>query len=203
MDQPNPQRSTDPAEALPAGPALDRLLFGRILDLADAVPHRPLTRLLGLDRAALARLVGRHAPERTALLDGLPEDRGADSIEEPDLRAFLLEHRADAGQEAGEEPEWLAAIVARRSLESNHLWQDMGFASRVELNAMFARHFPGLVALNAGDMKWKKFFYRQLCEREGMMLCKSPNCEVCDDVEVCFGQEDGDPLATLSRIARG
>jgi nitrogen fixation protein NifQ len=101
-----------------------------------------------------------------------------------------LDHRrGDAEEEA-----WLAAIVARRSLGTNHLWQDMGFADRLELNAMFRRHFPALVALNAGDMKWKKFFYRQLCAREGFLLCKSPNCETCDDYAACFDGEPGEAL---------
>ena len=180
------------------GEQLDRLLFGRILALAATDPARPLTRTLGLTRDALAALTTRHVPEFVSLLDGLPDDTGEDAIEEEDLRAFLLDHRAHGSAEE----EWLAAIVARRSLEPNHLWQDMGFANRLELNAMFRRHFPELVARNATDMKWKKFFYRQLCEREGLLLCKSPNCEVCDDFAVCFGAEDGDPLSTLARAAR-
>lgn len=180
------------------GDALDRMLFGRILALAAADPAGSLPRALGLSSDAMARLIARHAPDRAVLLDGIGDDTGEEAIEEADLRALLLDHRAGRG----EEEEWLAAIVARRSLQPNHLWQDMGFADRTELNAMFRRHFPSLAALNAGDMKWKKFFYRQLCEREGLLLCKSPNCEICDDVEVCFGEESGDPLTTLARLAR-
>ncbi|WP_448205804.1 nitrogen fixation protein NifQ [Azospirillum sp. sgz302134] len=181
-----------------SGPDLDRLLFGRILGLAALDPDRPLTQALGLGRDALAALAARHAPDHAPLVAGLPDETGEDAIEEEDLRAFLLDHRA----RGAEEEEWLAAIVARRSLEPNHLWQDMGFASRLELNAMFRRHFPDLVKRNSADMKWKKFFYRQLCEREGLLLCKSPNCEVCDDFAVCFGGEDGDPLSALARAAR-
>ncbi|TWA60793.1 nitrogen fixation protein NifQ [Azospirillum brasilense] len=190
-----------PADALdgvPDGPALDRLLFTRIIGLAAQQPGG-LAAGLGLERDALAELIRRHAAGFAPLLPSLPEDSGVDAIEEEDLRAFLLDHRA-AGTV---EEEWLAAIVARRALGPNHLWQDMGFANRRELNAMFRRHFPSLVALNSGDMKWKKFFYRQLCEREGLMLCKSPNCEVCDDFSACFSAEDGDPLSALARVARG
>lgn len=184
------------------GGELDRLLFGRILDLAAQDPVRPLTHALGLGRGALAVLVARHAPQHAATLSAqatLPDGSGGeDAIEEADLRAFLLDHRA----RGAEEEEWLAAIVARRSLEPNHLWQDMGFADRGELNAMFRRHFPALVARNGADMKWKKFFYRSLCEREGLLLCKSPNCEVCEDFDACFGGEEGDPLSTLARAVR-
>ncbi|CAO3353953.1 nitrogen fixation protein NifQ [Azospirillum palustre] len=178
----------------------DRMIFGRILALAAADPARTMTGSLALTKAELTELAARHAPDFAVTVAALPggDDAGEDAIEEADLRAFLAEH----GAKGADEERWLAAILARRSLEPNHLWQDMGFHDRGELNTMFRRHFPALVALNSSDMKWKKFFYRQLCEREGLMLCKSPNCEVCDDVEVCFGEEAGDPLSTLSRLAR-
>ena len=192
----------------PDDPAADRMIFGRILAFAAADEARTMPRALALTKAELAEMAARHAPHFAAAVAALPDEAeaGEDAIEEADLRAFLVDHGAGRGTGAGaggtDEVRWLAAILARRSLEPNHLWQDMGFHDRGELNTMFRRHFPTLVALNAGDMKWKKFFYRQLCEREGLMLCKSPNCEVCDDVEVCFGEETGDPLATLSRLAR-
>ncbi len=190
-----PQNAPDPD-----GAALDRMIFGRILDLAAADPVRSLSQALALAKRDLDALAARHTPRHTPAVAALTgDDTGEEAIEEADLRDFLIEH----GAHRSDEERWLAAILARRSLEPNHLWQDMGFHHRGELNAMFRHHFPALVALNASDMKWKKFFYRQLCEREGMLLCKSPNCEVCEDVEVCFGTEDGDPLNALARIARG
>ncbi|MCX7161517.1 MAG: nitrogen fixation protein NifQ [Rhodocyclales bacterium] len=42
---------------------------------------------------------------------------------------------------------------------------------------------------NSGDMKWKKFFYRQLCEAAGVLICKSPSCANCCDYSHCFGAE--------------
>jgi nitrogen fixation protein NifQ len=39
-------------------------------------------------------------------------------------------------------------------------------------------------------MKWKKFFYKQLCLREGLTLCKAPSCDVCSDYALCFGAEE-------------
>lgn len=180
------------------GDALDSYLVGMILAQA-AREARALTGVLGLRAGEVAALVRRYRPDALFLLDGLSDDAGEDAIEEGDLRALLLEHRAGRGVAE----EWLAAIVARRSLAPNHLWQDMGFTNRRELNAFFRRHFPSLVELNSGDMKWKKFFYRQLCEREGMLLCKSPNCEVCDDFAACFETEEGDPLSTLAQLGRG
>jgi nitrogen fixation protein NifQ len=53
-----------------------------------------------------------------------------------------------------------------------------------------AECFPALAARNVGDMKWKKFFYRQLCEHAAVPICKSPNCADCVDYRACFGPED-------------
>ena len=52
-----------------------------------------------------------------------------------------------------------------------------------------ARWFPGLARKNVQDMKWKKFLYRQLCEREQLLICKSPTCAECSDYDLCFGAE--------------
>ncbi|WP_345773897.1 nitrogen fixation protein NifQ [Azospirillum endophyticum] len=199
LSQPTAQPFAQPPA--PDASAADRMIFGRILAVAAGDPMRTMTQALALTKAELSELAARHAPQFADAVAALADQTGfgEDAIEEADLRAFLVEH----GAGGTDEERWLSAILARRSLEPNHLWQDMGFHGRDELNTLFRRHFPALVAMNAADMKWKKFFYRQLCEREGLMLCKSPNCEVCDDVEVCFGEEAGDPLSTLSRLARG
>jgi len=192
----------DPALDLDLDLDLDRMIFGRILDLAANDPLRSLPQALALPKGELAALTARHAPGHVTAVAALADacaDTGEEAIEEADLRAYIAEH----GARGSAEERWLAAVLARRSLEPNHLWQDMGFRDRRELNAMFRRHFPALVARNANDMKWKKFFYRELCEREGMTLCKSPNCDVCEDVTVCFEEESGDPLNALARLANG
>ncbi len=84
----------------------------------------------------------------------------------------------------------VALTVAVASLGDHHLWQDLQFASRAELSALMRRWFPALVAKNHADMKWKKFLYRQLCEREQVLICKSPSCAACTDFAVCFGPEE-------------
>jgi len=187
-----------PAPAPPAAADLDRHLFARIVGFATRAPDP--TEALGLSRADLARLIALYVPQHAALLDRVPAGAGPgeDAIEEPDVRAYLLECRA--GRSAAEA--WLAAIVARRCQRPNHLWQDMGFADRGELNAMFRRHFPELVRRNDRDMKWKKFLYRELCAREGMPICKSPVCDTCTDFAHCFGGEEGEPLDALAALSR-
>lgn len=86
---------------------------------------------------------------------------------------------------------WVAHAIATASMGQNHLWQDMGLPHRGALNELIRSSFASLHALNSGDMKWKKFFYRQLCERAGILICKSPSCGACIDHRVCFGPEDG------------
>ena len=98
---------------------------------------------------------------------------------------LLLEHRVAAAEQGA----WLAYAVATAAMGENHLWQDMGLPSRRELSALMREHFPALAAKNLGDMKWKKFFYRQLCERAGVPICKSPHCRDCCDYSLCFAPE--------------
>jgi nitrogen fixation protein NifQ len=50
-------------------------------------------------------------------------------------------------------------------------------------------NFPHLAAKNDRDMKWKRFLYRQLCEREGIHICPAPSCQVCTDYAKCFAPE--------------
>jgi nitrogen fixation protein NifQ len=50
-------------------------------------------------------------------------------------------------------------------------------------------NFPALAAKNSGDMKWKKFFYRQLCERAQVPVCKAPHCAECSDYTYCFSHD--------------
>lgn len=104
-----------------------------------------------------------------------------------DLLALLLDHaaRRDAPTDL------LARRVARACLGENHLWQDLGLPHRGALNDLLRHHFPALHAKNTGDMKWKKFFYRQLCERAEVRACRAPSCGECSDYARCFGPEDG------------
>ena len=125
--------------------------------------------------------------QASALAPVIIERRARRGDEVADLVALLVEH-ADpvAGRaEIARVAEW----VALGCLGDNHLWQDLGFDSRAELSALMKRWFPALVSKNARDMKWKKFLYKQLCEREQIFVCKSPSCAVCCDQPVCFGPE--------------
>ena len=121
-------------------------------------------------------------PLRTDLLTQHHAARG-DEVE--DVSALLMHHfEPSAG--SPEAARAVAHTVAVACLGDNHLWQDLLFENRQQLNALLRHWFPSLVAKNSGDMKWKKFFYRQLCEAAEVLICKSPSCEVCDDYVQCF-----------------
>lgn len=111
-----------------------------------------------------------------------------------DLVALLLEHRNGDS----EETTWLAYALAKGCMGGNHLWQDMGLTGRQALSDLLSRNFTALHDKNTGNMKWKKFFYKQLCDRAEVNLCKAPSCQVCEDYKKCFGPEDATGLGALS-----
>ncbi|ESS73532.1 protein NifQ [Methyloglobulus morosus KoM1] len=103
-----------------------------------------------------------------------------------DVLALLLEHRGNTGTETT----WLAYAVTACCMGDDHLWQDMGLNNRQELSGLMQQHFSTLYEKNTGNMRWKKFFYKQLCERAGAYVCRSPSCAVCVDYQNCFGSEE-------------
>ncbi len=104
-----------------------------------------------------------------------------------DLLQLLLTNRSRCYAES----EKVAREVAFACLGENHLWQDMNLRDRKELSDLLEAYFKPLFDNNSHDMKWKKFFYKQLCELEGISICKSPSCGLCIDYLKCFGPEDG------------
>lgn len=143
---------------------------------------------LGLTEDGFYGLMRCHFP-RVALgpVPSLGRALAGDRLDEvADLAQLLLQGRAGISPV---EP-WLAEVVAAACMGNDHLWQDLGLWSRADLSDLMRRAFPGLAARNVRDMKWKRFLYRQLCEEEGVRLCRSPSCAECCDYHVCFGPED-------------
>lgn len=154
---------------------------------------------LGLGRCDLARLIENWAPGAAGRvdLDAQPEKAVFDD-EEDQLRELLERFRGDPSEETG----WMIAILTKRSMSPRHLWQDLGLVRREELGRLIGERFPQLAARNTNNMKWKKFFYRSLCELEGFVLCAAPTCRECSDFHNCFGDESGDSaLARLTNNA--
>ncbi|MFB9267573.1 nitrogen fixation protein NifQ [Bradyrhizobium erythrophlei] len=107
---------------------------------------------------------------------------------------FAMVHDLLLGQRSteGDIGRWLAAMIARRAIEPNHLWEDLGLRNRGELSRLLSRHFAPLAARNINNMRWKRFFYRTLCEDDGLVMCTTPVCTQCNDFNVCFGDESGE-----------
>ena len=159
--------------------------LGGVIIAALRSDRRPLIR--GLSEGRFQKLLNEFFLD-LELSNGESERTGhaADDDEFNDLVALLLEFRAEPTERGA----WLAYAVASAAMAQNHLWEDMGLPSRKVLSDLMREHFPALAAKNTGDMKWKKFFYRQLCERAGVPICKSPQCGDCSDYPICFGPED-------------
>lgn len=156
----------------------------------EALAFRGVTarfRLRGVRGAALRRFYDRYLPDKVCPIVGEGDgDEGLDEFD--DLVELLRDHRNDES----ELTEWLACAVSTACFGNNHLWQDMGLPNRAGLSELLRVHFTKLHDKNTGNMKWKKFFYKQICERMQVNVCKAPSCSVCSDYSQCFGpEEDG------------
>lgn len=146
-----------------------------------------MPRWLGLSHKGFRELLRCHLPHLTVdefsnyseMLDPARYD------EHQDLRELFLSHRTATVADAPA----LAGILTAGCMGGDHLWQDMGFWSRQDLSAFIGHAFAPLAAKNVHDMKWKKFFYKQLCNQEGVYTCRAPSCQVCVDYRECFGPE--------------
>jgi nitrogen fixation protein NifQ len=151
----------------------------------------PFVPALGLDICSFHDLLQTRFPHFTPpprWLTVQKESVGSSSAlgEFSDLLQLLLDHRAVADEHHRN----VAHLVTTACMGGDHLWQDLGLPDRKALSALLTGHFPTLAEKNTGDMKWKKFFYKQLCEREGINACKAPSCAACCDYGICFGAEE-------------
>lgn len=157
---------------------------------------------LGLQPLELIYVVQRYLAGEFRAADVVQTQHGADDTawQRGELRQQLLDLRRDEWNDlmelllrhcAGGHPldAIMAKIVAAACLGGDHLWRDLGLDSRSELSDLMNLFFPQLAQKNDRDMKWKKFFYKQLCEREGSYVCRAPSCEECAAFEDCFGEE--------------
>lgn len=110
-----------------------------------------------------------------------------------DMVGLLLEHRSfDAEYNV-----WLAHAIASGCMGSDHLYHDMGLPDRRALSALLERYFTSLYQKNVHNMKWKKFFYKQLCDRAEVLMCPARNCQSCVDYKNCFSSEETVPVQVM------
>lgn len=143
---------------------------------------------LGMGETEFHAMLGYHFPgTEPASLIGTRDHIDAERSDElEDLRKLLLVNRS--GRSDSER--WMVEIVIAGCMGKDHLWQDLGLWQRADLSKLMRDNFEPLALRNNRDMKWKKFLYKQLCEAEGVYVCRSPSCEVCADYDNCFGSEE-------------
>lgn len=174
--------------------AFDAHVFAAILAIG-AAESGALGLRVGLRDGDLRAVMARWFPQERPPGPSFPAEDEDDDDEVGMLRALLLANRTVANDDS----RWLAAMIARRAMERNHLWEDLGLRNRGELSRMLMRHFAPLARRNVHNMRWKRFFYRTLCEDDGLVMCTTPVCASCSDFDLCFGREDGESRMAYSR----
>ena len=169
----------------------DRHVLASILAVASS-ERGDLAAQTGLTEAELGTLLCHHFAARKIELSGDCAASLVDADEMEIVRELLLKNRSSEG-DCGH---WLASMIARRAMEPNHLWEDLGLRERSELTRLISRHFAPLALRNDKNMRWKRFIYRMMCEDDGFVMCSTPVCSNCADYELCYGAEAG-----ASRVA--
>jgi nitrogen fixation protein NifQ len=187
---PSSSKASSPAgdDAVGDETAFDRDVLAHLVEYADRsakASGQALEQQLGVSQAqfeAIAAFAGFNACDvKSAHGAPTPDD------EELMLRELMMRHRS----QPGEIGEWLACIIARRSMEPNHLWEDLGLPERPDLTRLLLRHFQPLAANNTRNMRWKRFLYRAICESEGFTMCPSPTCDACSEFHICYSDDTG------------
>ncbi|RTE88461.1 MULTISPECIES: nitrogen fixation protein NifQ [Bradyrhizobium] len=166
----------------------DRHVLASIL-AAATMDGGSLPEKTGLSGLELAALLEQYFPSLEIKLAGQLSVFKCEGDEEIAMLRDLLLKQRSTERDIGH---WLAAMIARRAIEPGHLWEALGLRNRGELSRLLSRHFAPLASRNVNNMRWKRFFYRMLCENEGLAMCTTPVCNQCDDFNICFGEESGE-----------
>ncbi|MHB1398136.1 MAG: nitrogen fixation protein NifQ [Trichloromonadaceae bacterium] len=173
--------------ASPEAAAEDRHLFACLL--AVATQESPnLAIALGISDTELTELRATYFP--AAALTPSAANHTAPAPMNEEVLELLLSHVPQDNQGNAHPPAlWLAKILAARAAHPGHLWVAMGLFERPQLTAAIRRHLPSLAAANHQGMRWKRYLFKEICNRNGGLLCKTPNCGVCSDYALCFATD--------------
>lgn len=175
----------------------DKHVLASVLAVA-AAENGVVAERVGLAGDDLAGMIERKFPRAAnAIAAWCRTGKAAEAAETEMVHDLLMSHRSTDGETGY----WLAAMVARRAMEPNHLWEDLGLRDRSELTRLLTRHFAPIAVRNTNNMRWKRFFYRSVCEDEGLLMCSTPVCSQCGDFEVCFSDESGESRMAYQRRA--
>ena len=169
----------------------DRHLFACLLAVATEDSSCP-AKALALSDSDLVALLALYFPDID--MDFLKQ-HSCSVVEQPaerngEVLSVLLSHLPkDPGHKNLPTSVWLAYILAAREAIPGHLWVAMGLTERPQLTAAIRRHLPSLAEANKHNMRWKRYLYKQVCELNGGVMCKAPNCGVCSDFSLCFAED--------------
>jgi nitrogen fixation protein NifQ len=166
----------------------DRHLFACLLSVATEDSSDPVA-ALGLDDSDLASILALYFPDidRSFLDQSLFSSAEKPQEQNDDILSILISHLPkEADHDKLQTSLWLAHILAARAALPGHLWVAMGLTERPQLTAAIRRHLPSLADANNQNMRWKRYLYKQVCNMNGGMMCKAPNCGVCSDYVLCF-----------------
>ncbi|MFG1461855.1 nitrogen fixation protein NifQ [Xanthobacter sp. DSM 24535] len=168
--------------------SFDRHILASIL-AAAAMEGGPVAEHAGLSQAELSALLAHWFPRARPRAAMWWTQTDAPPDEEIAMVRDLLRAKSSSDCDT---TRWLAAMIARRAMEPNHLWEDLGLRTRSELTRLITRHFASVAARNTNNMRWKRLLYRMLCEDDGFVMCAAPVCTQCNDFAVCFSDESGE-----------
>jgi nitrogen fixation protein NifQ len=170
----------------------DRHLFACLLAIAAREPH-DTAQALGLDDNDMSAILDRFFPS----VDRDILDRHTTPGEDPppeinkDVLGILFSHIPDEGDSRELfVATLLCKILAARVAHPGHLWVAMGLFERPQLTAAIRRHLPTLAEANSQKMRWKRYLFKQVCDLNGGVMCKAPNCGVCSDYALCFAVDE-------------
>ncbi|MGW8312715.1 MAG: nitrogen fixation protein NifQ [Desulfuromonadales bacterium] len=178
LNTPQPDRAT----------AEDRHLYACLLAIAAHEPYGPAA-ALGLEERDLAAILAENFPgaQRSLLEQQATRSQQGPPASNHDVLSILMSHVPESPDDRDRQNAVrLAHILAARAAHPGHLWVAMGLFERPQLSAAISRHLPTLAAANHQNMRWKRYLYKQACDRNGGTLCKAPNCGVCSDYALCF-----------------
>jgi len=95
-------------------------------------------------------------------------------IMEEEVYALLCSYAVDSNAQ-----NVLAPWIAKKSLEMDHLYKDLGLKNRIEMGKFMKKNFPLLAKKKPKDKLWKKFIYDEIGK-------VAPACATCDDQISCF-----------------
>ncbi len=168
----------------------DRHLFACLLAVASQDPWETGI-ALGLKDHELARIISDYFPQADpSLLKKNTESTTAPPLEgNNEVLAILLSHVPKPFCKNHSTGLMLAHILATRAVLPGHLWVAMGLFERSQLTKAIQRHLPSLAAANHQNMRWKRYLFKQVCESNGGVMCKAPNCGECSDYATCFADD--------------